>query len=562
MHAWIARRLGSSACTSASVVVKGASHTSKSRSLVNRGSRTVHKTYLYRHTPIRSTQFGIRPFATWTDAEVSPSSLVDHFPQGSSLASHSFLFLISNSIALGLTHSVSIVPTPKLLSQIKSRFLDFQPLNATDKKVLKLYSDTLALRAEQGDSDASLTILLSVIKDKEDDSAITDAVSWLEEACKDEKNLEAMYFYALYLSTGEFSEKAEHYMGQVPDEPYYIDIDNLDSFLGLDQGVSPEGSLTEKQFDFKAWLRAERTRRLAERASPLGSTSSDATAEKLSCSTKRTLNFEKAVLLLEKCHDAGHTKAGVTLYLLTKDTPGASKYSAENLIESFKKTKNGLGLLRASEATADSLLLEAAASTNYAPAVYQLAQIYHDSESDAHYLKFLELMNVAAELGNRDAQYMAGKIEEAKGQEAVAFSWLSMAASLPNPSQYACFDLGVVYHQGTLGQAKDLKLAAKYWKIGGRLGHPDCLVNLASMYYLGYGVEKNFEKSFYLNQNASVLGSSIANQNLSMMYSQGLGVPQSHEMARYYLKLAEGGETSAEALLEALGGSAEQAKTQ
>lgn len=427
--------------------------------------------------------------------------------------------------------------------------MDFQPLNSTDNKVLKLYSDTLTARAEKGDSDAHLTILLAAIKDKNDDSAISDAVSWLEEASADGKNLEAMYYYALYLSTGDFAEMAEHYLGEIPVASYYIDVDNLDRFLGADQGVSPDGDASGTQFDFKAWLRAERQKRLAEQTSLPGTPSSSSPAEKVSCSTKRERNFEKSILLLEQCAASGHERAAVTLYLLTKDTPGSSKYTSEQIIQMFKKMKSGMGLLRAAEVTADGSLYEAAAATRYPPAMYQLAQIYHDSESEAHYLRFLELMHEAALLGNRDAQYMAAKIEEAKGKESAAFQWLSKAVSLPNPSQYACFDMGVVYHDATLGQTKDLQLAAKYWKLGGILGHPDCLVNLASMYYNGHGVEKSFEKSFYLNQNASVLGSSVANENLAEMYQLGTGVPQSNEMAEYYRKLAQGQDNSAEALL-------------
>ena len=432
--------------------------------------------------------------------------------------------------------------------------MDFQPLNSTDGKVLKLYSDTLTARAEKGDSDARLTILLAVIKDKNDESAISDAVSWLEEASADGKNREAMYYYALYLSTGDFEEMAEHYLGEVPTDSYYIDVDNLESFLGADQGVSPEGDAHGQQFDFKAWLRAERTKRLAEQAALPNSTSPSSPAEKVSCSTKRERNFEKAILLLEKCAAAGHERAAVTLFLLTKGTPGSSKHSSDDMIQMFKNMKSGMGLLRAAEFTSESSLYEAAAATKYPPAIYQLAQVYHDSESQAHYLRFLELMHEAAILGNRDAQYMAAKIEEAKGKDSAAFSWLQKAVSLPNPSPYACFDMGVVYHDAGLGQSKDLQLAARYWKLGGRLGHPDCLVNLASMYYNGQGVEKSFEKSFYLNQNASVLGSSVANANLAEMYQLGIGVPQSDETAEYYRKLAQGQDNSAEGLLSMLEG--------
>lgn len=418
-----------------------------------------------------------------------------------------------------------------------------------DRKVLKLYSDTLTARAENGDSDARLTILLAVIKDKNDESAISDAVSWLEEASMDEENLEAMYYYALFLATGDFGELADHYLGEVPSDPYYIDIDNLQSFLGVDRGVSPDGSPQEQQFDFKAWLRAERTKRLAEKATLTSPNSSAAPAEKQSCSTKRALNFEKSILLLEKCADAGHEKAAVTLYLLTKDTPGASRLTSQELIKKFKKMKSGLGLLRAAEVTGDIMLYEEAAATNYPAAIWQLAQIFHDSETDAHYLKFLELMTKSAEMGCRDAQYMASKIDEARGQEASAFAWLTKASSFPNPNQHACFDMGLAYYEATLGQSKDLQMAAKYWKLGGRLGHPDCLTNLASMYYNGHGVERSFEKAFYLNQNASVLGSSVANANLAEMYQLGIGVPQSSETADYYTKLAQGEENSAESLL-------------
>lgn len=37
--------------------------------------------------PSRSVEFGIRPFATWTEAETAVPELTDHFPECSSLLS-------------------------------------------------------------------------------------------------------------------------------------------------------------------------------------------------------------------------------------------------------------------------------------------------------------------------------------------------------------------------------------------------------------------------------------------------------------------------------------------
>ena len=79
---------------------------------------------------------------------------------------------------------------------------------------------------------------------------------------------------------------------------------------------------------------------------------------------------------------------------------------------------------------------------------------------------------------------------------------------------------------------------------------PDAISKLGSMYYNGYAVEKNIDKSNELFHAAAVLGSSQGQVNLGESYLDGDGVPKDPEKAFFWLsKAAEQNNPSAIYLL-------------
>jgi TPR repeat protein len=462
-----------------------------------------------------SSNFVKRHFATWTEPSVSKSDLIDHFPN---------------------------VATSDLLKQIEIRFPQYSTLSPGDSAQLQRYSDTLAARSEAGDEEAKLSIILATTFGDSDEKLISEATSWLESTCARGENVKALYYYGLYMATGSFDELAVHTGGIKPEPVYYIDVDNLHEFLGLDRGVSPEGS--SEPFDFQKWLRKERLKRLAAN-SKVEEISTSSSAVRSSCGSQRAGNLQRAVTYLRLGADKGDEKCLVTLMLLKFDqeSPIYSHEDGLALLQEISNLGSGLGLLRAAEVLGDLSLYEKAAETKFPEALFRLALIRFEEESEASQQQAVALVQQAAEQGHRQAKYWCAQWEEAKNEAADGKLVLQLyrdAASPPHPDEHACFQLGNIYYEGLYGQAVNFPLAFKFWKIGAKLGHEDCLVNLAAMYYSGIGTKQDFEKAFYCNQNAAVLGSKNAMANLVDMYEHGIGVPKSLEQAEYYKKLAAG----------------------
>ena len=442
-------------------------------------------------------------------------------------------------------------------------------MSSIDAVVLKRYSDTLALRAERGDEEAKLAILLAAVSGESDEKAELEASSWLEVVCARGENVAAMYYYGLYLATGAFEEIALHEGGQTPEKPYYIDVDRLDDFLGLDRGVSPDGDVNEP-FDFKKWLRSERKRRMAEQkeSEPL-SAPNEAQG---SCSDKRADRLRRAEQWLRKAADSGHERALVTLMLVKSNSSAQSDVESEvtSIIDRLKTMKSGMGLLRAAELRASMELYELAAQTEFPEAMYRLALIASESDSEDHQLLYWQLLNKASSSGHKEAQYHLAQLEISKSYESgedgeistnfakvdekLAFALFKSSATPPNADRDACFVMGNIYYEGLYGQAVNLPLAFKYWKRGAKLGDPSCMVNMGTMYYHGTGTKQDFEKAFYCSQNAAVLGSRTAMQNLVDFYERGVGVPQSSQHAQYYRNLLEneGTDQNADAMADVL----------
>ncbi len=109
----------------------------------------------------------------------------------------------------------------------------------------------------------------------------------------------------------------------------------------------------------------------------------------------------------------------------------------------------------------------------------------------------------------------------------------------------------VLYSQGlkALGES-DYETAFFKFEMAAEYGHPKAENNLGMLYAQGMGVGQDYAKAVkYWKQS----GTADANNNLGICYDQGLGVPVDKKMAKQYYQLAiAGGNADAERNLKAL----------
>lgn len=80
--------------------------------------------------------------------------------------------------------------------------------------------------------------------------------------------------------------------------------------------------------------------------------------------------------------------------------------------------------------------------------------------------------------------------------------------------------------------------AAKLYKPLAEKGNAVAQFKLASMYYSGKGVTKNFKQAFKLYRLSAEQGHTVAQSNLATMYYRGDGVPQDYVLAHMWKHLA------------------------
>jgi len=119
----------------------------------------------------------------------------------------------------------------------------------------------------------------------------------------------------------------------------------------------------------------------------------------------------------------------------------------------------------------------------------------------------------------------------------VAFGYYKMAAEKANAS--ALNDLGVMYFEAV---PPDYISAARFFKQSADLGFVNGQINLANMYYEGYGTPKHYPTAFNYYQLAVDKQDPLAMNLLGEMYLNGQGVKQDYLQAyRLYSQAAEKG---------------------
>ncbi|QOW51457.1 MULTISPECIES: tetratricopeptide repeat protein [unclassified Acinetobacter] len=151
------------------------------------------------------------------------------------------------------------------------------------------------------------------------------------------------------------------------------------------------------------------------------------------------------------------------------------------------------------------------------------------------YSKAFNLYLKAAESGNDEAQYNLGVMYDlGKGVDKnidKALELYQLSAKKNNPE--ALFNLGVYYTSDKIDYEKAFNLFLK----ASSLGHIKAKTNLATMYFLGLGVNKNYKEGRKLINDAANNGDSLAKLNIGLYYFEGkFGFEKNYELSRKWLE--------------------------
>lgn len=144
------------------------------------------------------------------------------------------------------------------------------------------------------------------------------------------------------------------------------------------------------------------------------------------------------------------------------------------------------------------------------------------------YSKALQLYLEAAELGDTEAQYIAGgmyyKGFGVKKNNKKAFDLLYGAAISGNSTPQSQKLIGQFFLTGS-SVPKNYAEAKKWYKLAAENGDRDAQSELAFLYYTGRGGEQDLKKSFSWYKKSAEQGLAVAQYSLGIMYFSGSGVP-------------------------------------
>ena len=114
---------------------------------------------------------------------------------------------------------------------------------------------------------------------------------------------------------------------------------------------------------------------------------------------------------------------------------------------------------------------------------------------------------------------------------------LGLAESLVADGEFTLHSsIAEIYERGTDKMPRDASAAIAHYRVGiEKLNDPACHVGLGRCFYLGNGVEKDFEKAKTHFEMADEKGEPTARLYLGRLYFLGLGVPVDLDKSEAYL---------------------------
>lgn len=168
-------------------------------------------------------------------------------------------------------------------------------------------------------------------------------------------------------------------------------------------------------------------------------------------------------------------------------------------------------------------------------AVGNLSTLFVEAGMDKEeYYKYI--VEIAVNFNNEALIQAYNYYSNLDGQEnsAIAFEYLKKA--IDNGYAPAYYKMGLVYFDGECNQAVDKDKAIEYWKIGCDKKDVNSMVMLGGCYLNGECVDQDISVAIQLLQEASELGSSVADQQLGVIYIQGEIVQQNVELGKELLE--------------------------
>jgi TPR repeat protein/serine/threonine protein kinase len=197
-----------------------------------------------------------------------------------------------------------------------------------------------------------------------------------------------------------------------------------------------------------------------------------------------------------------------------------------------------------------------AAGAKVAELGYQLGEAYYRGEGKKQsFQRAADFYRKAAELGNRDSQYVLGYllVENKTGanDRAQGVNWYRKAEAYGHLD--ARNSLALCYKKG-VGIAKDEAKAVQLFRDAANAGHVAAMVNLAACYEKGEGVAEDVEQAIAWYEKAAAKNSSRAAEQAQKLsfelaedWYRGRGrVKNIYRAADFYRKAAEGGHREAQ----------------
>ena len=100
----------------------------------------------------------------------------------------------------------------------------------------------------------------------------------------------------------------------------------------------------------------------------------------------------------------------------------------------------------------------------------------------------------------------------------------------------------------------DFQTAMAMWRVRAEAGDTAAQTWLGNLYYLGWGVQRDYGKALQWYRRAALRGNPYAQRNLGMMHEYALGVPENRMLAfGWYHEAKKGGNHMARRYLQSLG---------
>ncbi|THB77049.1 MAG: sel1 repeat family protein [Desulfobulbaceae bacterium] len=167
----------------------------------------------------------------------------------------------------------------------------------------------------------------------------------------------------------------------------------------------------------------------------------------------------------------------------------------------------------------------------------QAAQYYFGSDdTDRNYTRALELYEAAAELGDIEANYIAGGMYyTGKGTTrnfSKAYNYLDYAAKNGKRSPESDRALAEFY---LLGQVvpQNYDKAVSWYKKAAEGGDPNAQLELGYLYYTGQGTEQDYQQALRYFRESAMKNFAMAQYNMGIMWYTGIGTEQS-DLVRSY----------------------------